>query len=282
LTNKFDTFLKNNAPKPLVVREDSNLRTIALILSVFVLFVLIPSVSAQVLVFDEYTTQATINKDHIHVERTVTLKNNGQAPIIPGELHFRFFERDGDDKIPIPVTNALATSNRGESLNVKVLDRGTETDLSVQVWNPLLPGFTYQFTMEYDIQFTPRGILFHELTLPQEQTTVPILREDVTFLLDDKYYVTYAPQTSVNKLSGNVVVEWDEDAEDRTIEYSRLPFPQIGIRAVNAFWLTLIVALLAMLAISAKKQQKQQPPRNNGSYQYQQYQSQQPPYGGRQ
>ena len=260
-----------------VVREHKH-TLVSTLLIVAMLFVLAPAASGQVLVFEDYQTTATIHSDKITIERTILLRNNGQAPIIPGELTFRFFERNGEQRSAIPISNAQATNNRGEDIGVRVQERPTETALIVTVWNPLLPGFSYEFDMSYDIDFTPSGILFHELTLPQEQTTVPIINEGVRFVLDEKYHVTYAPDTTVSTISGNVVVDWGEDnINDRTIEYSRLPFPRTGIRAVNAFWITVIVILVGMLALSARKQKKSAPP-SRPQYQYQQYQ--QPPGGG--
>ena len=261
-----DTFLKSGADKQPVA--SMNIRGSIFAATLLIALIAIPATSAQV-VFSQYDTTATISQDVIQIERTVTIKNNGQVPIIPGELHFRFFEQDGADRRAIEVSNVQAQSSRGVELTTKSVSRGDEQDVSVQVWDPLLPGFDYTFTMQYDIAFEASGILFHEISLPQEQTTIPIVEETTTFELDDRYHVTYAPETEVNKLSGNTVVQWGAQAEERTVEYSRLPFPRTGLRAVNVFWIAIILALLGVFMISFLRQRKQ-PRRKQPQQQYQQ------------
>ena len=264
---------------------------------ILVLALLIPVASANVLVFSEYNTEATITQDNIHIEREVTLRNNGVVPIIPGELHFRFFEREGDKTRSIQVSNVQATAQTGETLSTRSVDRGNEQDVSVQIWNPLLPGFSYTFSMSYDIEFSTSGLLFHEINLPREQTTVPIINEETKFFLEDKYRVTYAPNTQINRVSGMNVIEWGPNAQERVVEYSRIPFPQTGMRAVNVFWIAIIIALLGVFMLGFLRQKSQprrraptqeyqppaqgyQQPPNQQQYQQQPHNQQPPRYGG--
>lgn len=198
------------------------------------------------------------------------MKNIGQAPVIPGELHFRLFEQDGKEKIPIVVTDLQATGSRGADLDAVILQREDETDLSVQVWDPLLPGFNYDFTMSYEMQFEPSGIFFHEITLPREETTIAIRRERTEFRLADNFHVTYAPGSEVSKLSGFSVVNWDDADDARVIEFSRLPFPRVGVRAVNVFWIMIIIVLIGVLVMSSRGR-KGPPPQRAPQQQYQQY-----------
>lgn len=268
-----DMFLKDRGDIQLVA---SNKRRGSFLAAILLLALFsIPFSSAQV-VFSEYDTTASIKDDAIHIERTVTIKNNGQVPIIPGELHFRFYEQDGADKLPVGVSNVQARTDRGETLRTKTAMRGDEQDVSVQIWDPLLPGFHKTFTMEYDIDFEATGVLFHEINLPQEQTTIPIVEEQTRFRLNDRYHVTYAPETSINSLSGSTVVEWRPGSQERVVEYSRLPFPRTGLRAVNLFWIAVILALLGVFVLSFLRQ-RTQPRRKQPAYGQQQYQQR---YGG--
>ncbi len=249
----------------------SRMRTYTSITFLFLFIaLLIPQTSAEI-VFDEYITTARITDGVIHVQRDVVLRNAGAVPIIPGELHFRFFERNGDRQQAIPITAARAQNEQGDSLNTNVNDRGRETDISVQIWNPLLPGFTYSFTLFYEIDFAPRGILFYELRLPREQTTIRILNEETRFELDRGYRVTFAPESQVSRLSGNTVITWDESSEQRIVEFSRLPFPKTSLRGVNLFWITIILLLLAVFVLSVLKQRKE-PSRKEPPYSPQRYQ----------
>lgn len=265
----------------------------AILIVVLLALLALPSAVANVVVFDRYSTTATVMDDGIHIQREVRIKNVGATPIIPGELHFRLYETRGGEKTPLDVEGFSAVSVRDEPLTTKVTDREGETDLSVHLWNPLLPGFHYDFTLQYDLKFEPSGVLFYEIRLPQEETTIPIAHEETFFRLDDKYHVTYAPGGSVSSLSGNTIVEWDTPDSARVVEYSRLPLPRIPVRAVNVFWIVIIAALIAAFVMSVRRQrgargtsqgsqrQYQQPPTQAWNGGYQQAPPQQPPrYGG--
>jgi len=255
--------------------------------SLALLLVFVPVAHANVVVFDRYDTKATITGNTITIERDVRIKNIGQTPIIPGEVHFRLYQQRGDTKSPIVVTNFEAYSARGEQLTTRVLDRSTETDMSVHLWNPLLPNFFYDFTMTYEMEFEPSGIFFYEIRLPKEDTTIPIVNENTQFFLDRKYSVTYAPQGEVSALSGNTVVSWDKQSDSRIVEYSRIPLPTIGVRAVNIFWMIIIVLLVTvfMLTLMRKRNERTRPQTNAsqpiqpmGGWQQQPQQRVQQPY----
>ncbi len=257
------------------------------VLACFLLVALIPIVQANTVVFERYDTTATIQGNTILIERDVRIKNSGLTPIIPGEVHFRLYERRGDTKIPIPVTNFRASSEIAGDLTTRVQERRGETDLSVHLWNPLLPNFHYDFTMSYEMEFSPSGILFYEIRLPREETTIPIVNENTQFLLDRRYSVTFAPDGVVQSRTptGNTIVSWDRTSTERVVEYSRLPFPTIGMRAVNVFWVIIIILLVAVFVLtlrrqrsSGRKPQQQQWQQQQGGYPPQQQYAQQPPY----
>jgi hypothetical protein len=219
------------------------------------------SAAAQVLVFDKYDTVSTVEGDTIRIERQMTLTNVARNPVIPGELHFKLYQEQGGDRTPIPVLNFVATNDRGQTLSTKIVNRDDQTNLAVTVWDPLLPGFSYHFKVSYEMEFEPSGILFYELRIPREDTTIPIQESAQTVLLDGGYHITYAPDTTVSKLSGNTVVKWDGQQDGQVIEYSSLPFPQVKIgsfalRAVNLFWGVVIICLLGLFGFSIRRQQR--------------------------
>lgn len=222
-------------------------------LPAIMLLLLAGSAAAQVLVFDTYETVSTVQKDKIRIERELVLTNVARNPVIPGELHFKIYERDGDEQKGLRVENLAASNERGQPLSTKVTRRDESTDLAITIWDPMLPGFSYRFRTSYDLYFEPSGVLFYELRIPQEETTIPIKTIKQTVLLDDGYHVTYAPQTEVSKLSGNVVVSWTGDNEQQIIEYSSLPLPRIPFRAVNAFWGVVILALIGVFVLTLRR-----------------------------
>ncbi len=219
------------------------------------------SVAGEVLVFDKYDTVSKVNGNTIRIEREMTLTNVARNPVIPGELHFKLYQEDGDARTAIPVTNFEAVSDRGQKLNTKIVNRDDETSLAVTVWDPLLPGFSYTFRVSYDMEFEPSGLLFYELRIPREDTTIPIKQSTQTVLLQPNIHVTYAPDTQVSKLSGNTVVSWAGQEESQIIEYSTLPFPRIkvgsfALRSVNVFWGIIIVCLIGLFTFSLKRQHR--------------------------
>jgi hypothetical protein len=213
--------------------------------------------SAEVLVFDKYETVSNVKDGKIHIEREMVLTNVARNPVIPGELHFKIYQTEGDEKQQIQVSDFLASNDRGAKLGTKIINKPDETDLSVTIWDPMLPGYSYTFRISYDLYFEPSGLLFYELKIPQEETTIPIKGLKQTVLLDNKYHVTYAPDTDVSQVSGNVVVSWTGANAQQIIEYSSLPLPRIGIRAVNVFWGFLIVLLIGLFVFSVRRNRQQ-------------------------
>jgi hypothetical protein len=220
--------------------------------------VLVAPAAAEVLVFDRYDTVSRVSGDSITIEREMTLTNVARNPVIPGELHFRLYQQEGADRKPIAVSDFTATNERGQKLSTKITTRASETDLAVTIWDPMLPGFSYTFRTSYVMRFEPSGLLFYELQIPQEDTTIPIKNAEQTVILEGNYHVTYAPDTAVTKMSGNAVVSWAGQNEGQVIEYSSLPLPRIRLgsltlRAVNVFWGVVIIALLGLFAFSVKR-----------------------------
>ncbi len=204
--------------------------------------------SADVVVFKDYTTKSVLDKDLLHISRDITLENVGANPIIPGELHFKLHEVIKNQKIASVVHNLQAKNDFGTELKSRMIESKTETDLVVSVWEPVLPKFTYNVKMSYDLEFKTKGILFYEISVPLEETTIPIENQKQSLYIPAKYHVTYAPDAVVSTVEEGGqkyrVVQW-ENNEDMVVEYSLLPLPKLGIRSVNIFWIMLIVVLLA-------------------------------------
>jgi hypothetical protein len=117
----------------------------------------------------------------------------------------------------------------------------------------LLPDFFYDMTMTYDLPFDPRGILFYQVVLPEERTTIPIKTTTTTFNLPKRYHVTYvAPDGDVKAEKEVNTVTWNvKDAYQ--VEYSLVPFPRLGFKAVNAFWILIIILFLINLVFRLRK-----------------------------
>jgi len=218
-----------------------------LYLIVFASIVLASSAYAEVVVFKSYTTNTRLQDDFLNIDREIILQNVGSNPIIPGELHFKLHEIQKNKKVASVVNNLGAQNDFNKPLKSRKVESTEETDLVVSVWEPVLPQFTYSVLLNYDLRFKPKGILFYEIKVPLEETTIPIKTQRQNLYLPTKYHVTYAPDAVVQLKQENGkkyrVVTW-ENREDMVVEYTILPLPKMGIRAVNVFWVVIIIVLL--------------------------------------
>jgi hypothetical protein len=210
-------------------------------------------VCADVIVFSNYNTNAEITKEGtLHVVKELTLKNTGRAPIIPGELHFRMYEKDDKGEKASKITGFSAKGHYNDDLAITKLDYASQTELVIDIWEPILPGFIYNFKVEYDVEFQPKGILFYDLSLPEEKTTIPIENQVYELTVPKNKHITYTVGGSV---SNNRVV-W-ENVDSPQLEYSILPIPKLPIKAVNVFWFSIIIILCLILALKIfRKEQR--------------------------
>jgi hypothetical protein len=205
------------------------------------------AVLGEVVEFKNYQTKTTLEDGQLGIEREIVLQNVGSNPIIPGELHFKLHEIRKGEKVASKVSNLGAGNDFGKELKTRQVEASEETDLVVSVWEPVLPKFTYKVLLSYDLVFRPRGILFYEIQVPVEETTIPIKDNKQMLYLPAKYHVTYAPGATVavedKGDSSYRVVTW-QNRDEMVVEYSIIPLPKLGIRAVNIFWAVVIIMLM--------------------------------------
>jgi hypothetical protein len=210
---------------------------------------MLPIACADVIVFSNYNTRAEITKEGtLHVVKELTLKNTGRSPIIPGELHFRMYEKNDKGEKASKITGFSAKGHYDDVLTIQKLDYSSQTELVIDIWEPILPGFIYNFKVEYDVEFKPKGILFYDFVLPAETTTIPIENQVYQLTVPKNKHITY---TVGGKVSDNLVV-W-ENINSPQLEYSILPMPKLPIRAVNVFWFSIILLLCFVLALKIFK-----------------------------
>lgn len=226
------------------------------LLAYLIILVMFSSLAlGEVVVFSKYETQTTLEKDVLHIKREVTLTNVGSNPIIPGELHFKIHEIKKGERVPSQITNFKAYNDYRADLKTRQIEGNTETDLVVSVWEPVLPKFNYKIMIEYDIVFQPKGILFYEMVVPTEETTIPIKENINDVFIPSGYHITYAPDAEVKKVEKEGenyrVVKWN-NKKNMVMEYSKLPLPRLGVKAVNLFWSAIIAIVLIMTFVIHK------------------------------
>jgi hypothetical protein len=205
-----------------------NKKCIPIIISlVFFSFLVLPLASANVIVFDEYVTGYTVKGNSLIVEKSLRLTNVGDGPIIPGEIHFKV-STDGLKGAP-EVENYNAINNRdGSDLDTQLIKNADQTSLIFTVWEPLLPGFFVDVQMTYEMDFKPKGLLFYSVSLPQEETTIPINQYGSEVILPRRFHITYAPNGEV--------IRGDD-----------------GFKAVNLFWIIIMLIFVVQLFLKVRK-----------------------------
>lgn len=211
-----------------------------------IIFILCTAVLAQeVVVFTKYDTKNILDRGKLKVEKNIEITNRGTNPIIPGELHFKVYEFKGSKQVASEIDNLYAHNNYNK-LSSHVVKGKDHSDVVVDVWNPLLPDFDIPVTITYDLFYNQKGILFHELNFPVEETTVPIASSSIKLFLPKNLFITYAPKAKVSQDSMYKIVEWEDTDEDLTVEYTRVPMPRMPFRISTMFWLTIIFVLVGV------------------------------------
>jgi hypothetical protein len=236
--------------------SEGQMKQVAKLSLLLLSFILVASAvqGYEVMVFENYDTSYYLKNGVLTVEKELSLKNVGNNPIIPGEIHFRVYESNGDSETAAEITELTAlTNNRNLESRVETYDG--YADVVVHVWNPILPGFEIPVSLSYDMKFRPRGILFHEVVFPIEETTIPIRESSATLYIPKRFSVTYAPFASVSGDSMYDIIEWDE-TDDLSIEYTILPFPKMPFRMVSLFWLVVLMILGTIFIFLNMKRKK--------------------------
>jgi hypothetical protein len=213
-------------------------------------------VLANVVVFDKYETTYTMQGDSLMVDKKLRIKNIGNNPIIPGEIHFKLSQQQGSEAVPAVIRNLDITDHYGNTLDTKQIKGKNELDIIFTIWDPLLPSFYLDFQMEYEIDFKPKGLLFYEINIPTEKTTITIREQHTEFMMPKRYHITYAPEGKVEAKEGARVITWN-DMNQLEFEYSLIPLPKLGVRMVNVFWIALITISLLYLVIRFVRSSKQ-------------------------
>lgn len=220
------------------------------------LLLLLPTVFAEVVVFEYYNTQMDYKNGKLYVSKDLRLKNVGSSPIIPGEIHFKISKDEKGEPVAPVIGNFKVVNKFDKELETKQYSSDDEVDLVFTVWDPLLPNFFYDMTMTYELEYAPNGVLFYQIMLPEERTTIPVRSTETVFHLPKKYHVTYlSPDGEVSSETDTTAVAWDIK-EAYQVEYSVVPFPRTGIRAVNLFWILIIVLFLLNLILRLRKKSR--------------------------
>ena len=162
---------------------------------VFFVFVLILTslscLNASVEVFSNYDTVLTVNTDNtIDINRSLTLKNVYEVGIVPGQIEFKVAKGVDGSVDNLKVMNVSAKDKFGKDIKVQVREMKDYSVIILDVYYPLLPGFEYQFDLDYKLSYNPGGIFFKSLNIPIRESTIPIEKGAFRVVLPDNYHFT--------------------------------------------------------------------------------------------
>lgn len=208
--------------------------------------------------FSEYYSKVEfINEDTIRITKNLTLKNNYDRSILPGQIEFRVGSGTLDSATSINLSNIRAVGQNGENISYTYREYEDYSSLILDVYYPLLSGFEYEFQLEYELKLESGGIFFKNLQIPLKDSSIPI--EDGTFevILPKNNYFTYAGELDeYATINGNKGV-WDlQNNFPNTVEfeYSIIPIRTSWMRGSYLFWILVNVAMFMFLVYQIRKE----------------------------
>ncbi len=226
---------------------------------IIVLILLIsPTVSAQKV---EEISNLKINVDlngNAHVRYDITLKNLIDKPVVPGigEIRLQKVHPIKLGPLPIPFTEER-TPIKVENLKIfsgnRVFKATVETKkdytaIVYEIWYPIDPGKTLNFTVEYDADIVDAGLLFKSVTIPVG-ADMDIRKLEIR--VNSDWHLCYAdPKPSDDSWQGSLPAG---GIAFYTAEFSVLPLPLLPIRGYIVFWGALLTIAVIAAIIGIRK-----------------------------
>lgn len=203
------------------------------------------SYADQVQVFSQYdTTFEIFSNNTLKVEKDLKIKNTHTVGIIPGEMEFQV----GNKNKNFIVASVKAYDNFDNELKTKVVEYNNYSKIEVNVEYPILPGFEYDFKVEYILEFDKSGIFFKTLEIPKDESSIKIENKNVKINLPQGYSLTYANENySTGEKNEIILQDFKDDNHSILIEYSYIPIKVEGFRGMYIFWISLNSLLILLL-----------------------------------
>lgn len=209
--------------------------------------------------FTQYDSTITILEDNkIEIKKQLAIRNIHDAGIIPGQVEFKIFNADPSD--PLKIVEYSAKNRYDEDIRSRLSTTQNFTSIALDIFQPILPGFEYEITLTYVIEYDPSGIFFKRVEIPlKESTRVPILAGDVFVEVPEGKYFTYLSYENEDAIiEGNTAsFSLQEDTPDLLIfEYSFIPLKIGPLAGSLVFWSLVNVILLIILGMEIKRELK--------------------------
>lgn len=226
------------------------MRIITLIL---ITVLILPVVSAQKV---EEISNLKINVDlnsNAHIRYDITLKNLIDKPVVPGigEIRLQKIQPVKLGPLPVPFTeerlpvkvSGLEVYSGNKVFKASVKAEKDYTVIIYEIWYPIEPGKTLNFTVEYDADIVEKGLLFKSVTIPVG-TDMDIRNLEIR--VNSDWHLCYAdPKLSDDGWRGSLPAG---SIAFYTAEFSILPLPILPVRGYIVFWGALLsIAVIATI-----------------------------------
>jgi hypothetical protein len=209
-------------------------------------------------VFSNYDTVLTVdtNDNSLVVNKSLSLKNVYDVGIVPGQIEFKIAKGVDGSVADLKVVDVSAIDSFGEEIKTRVSTTDEYSVIVLDVYYPLLPGFEYEFDLNYKLSYKPGGIFFKSLEIPIRESTIPIENGEYKVVLPKNYHFTYLGEKSSDvEVDGNVAI-WDiKDDMPNSIEfeYSWMPIRIYDLKGSYVFWVLVNFLLLLLLVFEIRK-----------------------------
>jgi len=235
------------------------MRFIKFFLSILVFLSIVVSFSyANVEVFSDYDTILKVNSDNtIQINKSLTLKNVYDVGIVPGQIEFKIGRGIDGSVGNLQIGKVTAFDSFNNQIKTSVRETESYTVIVLDVYYPLLPGFEYNFFLNYGISYEPGGIFFKSLQIPLRESTIPINSGEFKVILPENYHFTYLYSDESEGIISDGVATWeikDDSPKSIIFEYSYLPINFGGIKGSYIFWICVNLFLVIFLIYEIKKE----------------------------
>jgi len=238
-----------------------NNKIIKIIWLIITVFIISNFAYSAVEVFSNYDTKLIVDTENnfININKTLVLKNVYDVGIVPGQIEFKIAKGVDGSVDNLQVINVSAYDKFNQDINVHVRNTDKYSVIILDVFYPLLPGFEYEFYLNYKLSYEPGGIFFKSLQIPLRESTIPIEKGEFEVVLPENYHFTYLGDEVDSVIVKDNTATWmikDNMPNSIMFEYSWIPVRFSSFKGSYLFWIVLNLLLLGLLYFEIKRELK--------------------------
>lgn len=206
-----------------------------------------------------YSKVEFLEENIIKISKDMALRNNYDRAILPGQIEFRIGSGTLDSSTNIILENIKVFDQFGRNITYTYREFEDYSSIVLDIFYPLLPGFEYEFSLIYELEFESRGIFFKSLEIPLKESSIPIEQGTFEVILPRNNYFTYLGDLDMFATINRNVGVWElEDNLPNSVEfeYSFIPIRTPWLRGSYTFWIIVNLLMFAFLVTQIRKEIK--------------------------